>query len=178
MLTLKFRHVARRDFGLAPPRIHHTLLSAYLRPPCRVLRTFPVLDILASRRFTNCAGVNRRDFLRVGALGATGLTLSNLLRARAAGASGTDAKDTTVIWLFLSGGPTHFETFDPKPGNPAPNTSVVGSTKTDRKSTHIGGLFPNLADWADKFSIIRSEEHTSELQSHSFISYAVFCLKK
>jgi hypothetical protein len=121
-----------------------------------------MLEVLASRRDTNCAGLSRRDFLRTGTLGATGLTLSNLLRARAAGASPEVAvTDTTVIWLFLAGGPSHFETFDPKPGNSAPHTSVVGATKTNVIGTHIGGLFPKLAQYADKFSIIRSFTHTA-----------------
>src|SRR5262249_3557796 len=82
-------------------------------------------------------------------------------RARAAGTSDEgNARDTTVIWLFLSGGPSQFETFDPKPGNIAPHTSVVGAAKTNVVGTHIGGLFPNLAQLADKFSIIRSFTHS------------------
>jgi hypothetical protein len=105
--------------------------------------------------------MKRRDFLKVGALGTTGLLLPDLLRARAATAkAGRQIKDTSVIWLFLSGGPTQFETFDPKPGNPLPYRSVVGSIRTKVPGTHIGGLFPRLAKLADRFTIIRSFAHT------------------
>ena len=117
-------------------------------------------DVLGSRRVTNCAGMNRRDFLSVGTLGTTGLLLPDLLRARAtAEDAGRGSKDTCVIWLFLSGGPTHFETFDPKPANPLPYRSTVGALKTNVPGTHIGGLFPRIARHADKFTIIRSFAH-------------------
>ena len=63
----------------------------------------------------NCEGTSRRDFLRVGSLGTAGLTLPGLLRARAAAtAQGQPTKDTAVIWLWLGGGATQIETFDPK----------------------------------------------------------------
>src|SRR6516225_9949377 len=105
-----------------------------------------MLDVISSRRSLCCNGSSRRDFLRVGALGATGLALSDLLRSRAAlGNSSKIAPDKTVIWLFLSGGPTQFETFDPKPDNPLPYRSTVGTLQTSVPGTHIGGLFPKLA---------------------------------
>ena len=56
---------------------------------------------------------NRRDVLRIGTLGLTGLTLADLLRARADGAEqSTPTKKTSVILLFLEGGASQFETFD------------------------------------------------------------------
>lgn len=118
-----------------------------------------MLDVLGSQRSRCCDGANRRDFLRVGALGATGLTLPALLRAQAN--AGTNAPDKTVIWLFLSGGPTHYETFDPKPDNPLPFRSTVGTLQTNVAGTHIGGLFPRLAKLADKYTILRSFAHTA-----------------
>ena len=67
-----------------------------------------MLDILGTRNSSCCNGSSRRDFLKVGALGMTGLALPDLLRAQAAlGKSGANVPDKTVIWLFLSGGPTH-----------------------------------------------------------------------
>jgi len=121
-----------------------------------------MLDVLGSHKSLCCNGASRRDFLRVGALGMTGLALPDLLRSRAAlGNSAATVPDKTVIWLFLSGGPTQFETFDPKPDNPLPYRSVVGSTQTNVPGTHIGGLFPRLAKLADKYSIIRSFAHTA-----------------
>ena len=67
-----------------------------------------MLSVFGSRQSPSCNGTRRRDFLKVGALGATGLMLPDLLRARDAQAKTTAGpKDTTIIWLFLSGGPTH-----------------------------------------------------------------------
>src|SRR5438552_3676399 len=55
----------------------------------------------------------RRGFFRVGTLGLTGLALPDLLRARAAARSeGRSPRDTSVVWLFLSGGPSHLDTYD------------------------------------------------------------------
>ena len=61
----------------------------------------------------------RRDFLQIGALGATGLALPLLLRNQAAAAGPTGfVKDKSVIFLFLAGGPSQYETFDPKQSCP------------------------------------------------------------
>ena len=63
----------------------------------------------------DCDGSTRRDFLKAGTLGMGGLSLANLLAARSqATEAGLAVKDTSVVWLWLGGGPTHIETFDPK----------------------------------------------------------------
>ena len=115
-----------------------------------------MLTLWGSRRKTSCDGRSRRDFLRAGALGMTGLMLPDLLRAAA---TGQRDENTSVIWLWLSGGPTQLETFDPKPGNPSEFRSVVGSVKTNVPGIEIGGLFPNLARHADRLAIVRSFAH-------------------
>lgn len=121
-----------------------------------------MLSVWGSPGRQGCAGQTRRDFLRIGALGMCGLTLPGLLRARAESArKGAEPKDTSIIWLFLNGGPSQYETFDPKPENPLPFRSVVGATKTNVPGTLIGGLFQNLSKHADKFSLIRSYSHDS-----------------
>jgi hypothetical protein len=68
-----------------------------------------------------CDGVSRRSFLRVGALGLTGLTLADCLRASALGAAGstTPVPERSVILIWLDGGPPQHETYDPKPEAPA-----------------------------------------------------------
>ena len=105
---------------------------------------------------------SRRDFLRIGALGLGGLSFPGLLRARADVArKGGETKDTSIIFLWLSGGPSQYETFDPKPENPLPFRSVVGATQTNVPGTLLGGLFKDLSQHADKFSLIRSFTHTS-----------------
>ena len=62
----------------------------------------------------SCDGVSRRDFVRAGVLGATGLSLPVLFRAQAAAGPAGFVKEKSVIFLFLAGGPSQYETFDPK----------------------------------------------------------------
>lgn len=58
---------------------------------------------------------HRRDLLRVGALGVGGLKLADVFRVRARAASGSDAPAKSVIMVCLTGGPSHIDTYDPKP---------------------------------------------------------------
>jgi hypothetical protein len=114
----------------------------------------------ASRRSGACDGASRRDFLKVGALGLGGLMLPDLLRARAAqSAEGKATRNTSVVWLWLGGGPTHIETFDPKMEAPAEFRSVVGSVKTSLPGVEFGGVFPEMAKRADSLAVVRSFAH-------------------
>ncbi|MEO8497013.1 MAG: DUF1501 domain-containing protein [Planctomycetota bacterium] len=99
----------------------------------------------------------RRDFLRVGGLALGGLSLPGLLAARAA-ANGRDAavKNKSVIFLFMHGGPSQTETFDPKMSAPAGVRSATGELATSIPGVTFGGTFEKLAPLADKFSIVRS----------------------
>jgi uncharacterized protein (DUF1501 family) len=104
------------------------------------------------------SAVGRRDFLRIGSLGLGGLSLANLLAAQAAGAK-TDLRPVTgksVIFLFLHGGPSQIETFDPKMDAPAEIRSVTGEIETRLPGITFGSTFPRLAGLADKFTIVRS----------------------
>ncbi len=103
-----------------------------------------------------CDGVSRRNFLQVGALGVAGLTLPNLLRAKEAGAK---LNNKSVIWLWLGGGPTHVETFDPKMTAPREYRSVTGECKTSIPGVTIGGTYPKLASCMDNMAIVRSFAH-------------------
>jgi uncharacterized protein (DUF1501 family) len=119
-----------------------------------------MLQLVTSRRRTDCDGTSRRDFLKVGTLGAAGLALPDLLRARAsAAAAGKSSRNTSVVWLWLGGGPTHVETFDPKMDAPAEYRSVTGSVKTNLPGVEIGGTFENMAKVADKMAFVRSFAH-------------------
>src|SRR3954470_2778442 len=112
-----------------------------------------MLQIAFPRRRPDCDGTSRRDFLKVGALGAAGLTLPDLLRARAsAAAAGKSSRNTSVVWLWLGGGPTHVETFDPKMDAPAEYRSVTGAVKTNLPGVEIGGTFEQMAKVADKMA--------------------------
>src|SRR6516165_1738485 len=119
-----------------------------------------MLTLFGPRNGATCDGATRRDFLKVGALGLGALTLPGLLRARAAqAAAGKPTKNTSVVWLWLGGGPTHIETFDPKMSAPAEFRSTVGAVKTNLPGVEIGGLFPKIAQVADKMAIVRSFAH-------------------
>jgi Protein of unknown function (DUF1501) len=121
-----------------------------------------MFHLFGSRRNSACDGTTRRDFLKVGALGMGGLMLPDLLRARAQAAkTNTPSKNTSVVWLWLGGGPTHVETFDPKMSAPAEYRSVVGSVKTNLPGVEIGGVFPKMARHADKMAFIRSFAHSN-----------------
>ena len=103
------------------------------------------------------AGMRRRDFLRVGGLGLGGLKLSDLLAVQAAAsAKKLPVRDKSVIFLFMHGGPSQFETFDPKMDAPSTIRSVTGEIKTAIPGITFGSTFPKLARLADKFSIVRS----------------------
>jgi hypothetical protein len=113
-----------------------------------------------SRRERNCDGSTRRDFLKVGALGLGGLALPDLLRYRAAAAqTGRSVKSTSVVWLWLGGGATQVETFDPKMDAPAEYRSTVGAVQTNLPGVEIGGVFPQMAQHADKMAFVRSFAH-------------------
>jgi hypothetical protein len=104
----------------------------------------------------------RRDFLKIGTLGATGFLLPDLLRARAAAtASGRPTRNTSVVWLWLGGGPTHIETFDPKMSAPAEFRSTVGAVQTNLPGVQLGGVFPRMARVADKMAFVRSFAHSN-----------------
>ena len=99
----------------------------------------------------------RRDFLRVGGLALGGLTLPSLLASRAAAAeAGRAVRDRSVIFLFMHGGPSQKETFDPKMGAPAGVRSATGEIATRLPGITFGSTFEKLALLADKFSIVRS----------------------
>ncbi len=113
-----------------------------------------------SRKGTTCDGASRRDFLKVGALGLGGWTLADLLRARAAAAStGQPTRNTSVVWLWLGGGPTHVETFDPKMSAPAEYRSMVGAVPTNVPGIELGGVFSRMARVVDKMAFVRSFAH-------------------
>src|SRR4051794_20008123 len=90
----------------------------------------------------------RRDFMRVGALSLGGLSLAGLQQARAASAE-KSLGDKSVIFLFLHGGPSQIETFDPHMEGPDEIRSSTGEVKTTLPGVAFGGTFPKLARLAD-----------------------------
>jgi len=107
-----------------------------------------------------CDGVPRRSFLKAGFLGAAGLSLADVLRMRAyANETGRSASRTSVIFVELAGGPTQFETYDPKPKAPIEYRGEFGTTQTNVPSVIFSELMVEQARIADKLSIIRSVHH-------------------
>ncbi len=121
-----------------------------------------MLKLSSPRLRGNCEGTSRRDFLQVGALGLGGLTLSDVLRKKAqAESAGTASNSKSVIWLWLGGGPTHVETFDPKMTAPSEYRSVTGEVQTNLPGVTLGGNFERMATVADRMAFVRSFAHTN-----------------
>jgi len=97
--------------------------------------------------------VGRRCFLQAGSLALGGLGLPSLLRAAAAGPV---LRDKAVIFLFLHGGPSQTETFDPKMTAPVGIQSATGELQTKIPGVTFGSTFPRLAGLADRLNIVRS----------------------
>jgi hypothetical protein len=111
-----------------------------------------------------CTGpVNRREFLQIGSLALGGLALNDVLAARAA--SGTSNADTSVIMLYLHGGPSQLETYDLKPQAPVEYRSVFHPIATNVPGIDLCELFPRQAAVADKFSLVRSLNHDIGIHS-------------
>jgi Protein of unknown function (DUF1501) len=106
---------------------------------------------------TSCGKTTRRDFLRVGGLGLGGLTLLDLLALKARGLDYKSlTKDRSVIFLFMHGGPSQFETFDPKMEAPSSIRSQTGEIPTTLPGVTFGGTFEKLAKRAHLFNTVRS----------------------
>lgn len=107
-------------------------------------------------------GMNRRSYLKLGLGAVVGAGLPDLLRLQAAAASRPSgirptAKSCILIWL--DGGPSHFETFDPKPDAPAEIRGQMAPISTKIPGVQFCETLPRLAACSDKFSVIRSIRH-------------------
>jgi hypothetical protein len=96
------------------------------------------------------------------AAGGAGLSLPQLLKSRAiAREAGATPRDTAVIQIWLGGGPTHFETYDPKPDAPAEYRGPFGPISTCLSGVQICETLPRHAEILDKVAILRSVYHNS-----------------
>src|SRR6187401_2636424 len=104
-------------------------------------------------------GSSRRDFLRVGGLGLGGLTLPDLLRARAAtpqAANGERTREKAVIFVYLFGGPSHVDTYDMKPDAPVEYRGEFRPIRTNVPGFDICELMPLQATIAGRMSLVRN----------------------
>jgi len=106
-----------------------------------------------------CDGIRRRDFLKVGALGTTGLGLASYLRLANAGEV-RPAAAKSAIFVYLGGGPPHMDTFDLKPDAPAEYRGEFQPIATNVAGIQICEHLPKLAQCADKYAIVRGISHT------------------
>ncbi len=117
--------------------------------------------LLGQQRQRTCQAVSRRSFLQIGASTILGLSLADRLKLRAvAGSSLTSAKSVVLLWLW--GGPSHLDTFDPKPNAPIEYRGPFGTIPTRISGVRFCELFPKLAGLTDKISIIRSLHSQSD----------------
>lgn len=116
-----------------------------------------------SRITHNCAGHMRRDFLKLGLTAAGGgLGFTDLLRARAMAAQAPQpsiARPVNCILVWLDGGPSHYEMFDPKPDAPSEIRGSLGTIPTSIPGVRFSESVPHLAKAADKFTVLRSVTH-------------------
>jgi hypothetical protein len=122
---------------------------------------------MESRRNRKVMG--RRDFVRVGALSTLGLTMADLFRTRTRANDAAEPKAKACIVLWMSGGPSHMDTFDLKPDAPSSHRGTFNPIDTKASGVQICEHLPKLAEQADKFSVLRSLTHPSP--SHDVASH-------
>src|SRR5262245_11458231 len=108
--------------------------------------------------FRRTLQVDRRSFLKAGVLGASGLSLANLLQLEAQ--ASTSKRINSVIILWMRGGPSHIDMWDTKPDAPADYRGEFGTIPTKVPGIQLGDLLPMTAGIMDKWSIVRSLHHT------------------
>jgi len=117
-----------------------------------------------------CDGVNRRNFLKIGAFGA-GLTLADMLRLRAQASNvanpATASRPKSAIMIYLPGGPSHMDMYDLKPDAPSEFRGEFRPIQTNVTGVQICEHFPQQARMWDKMACIRSivsaDEHSDSL---------------
>jgi hypothetical protein len=116
--------------------------------------------------------VTRREVLRVGGLLAAGLALGDFLRLRAV-AGGRAASADSCILVFLNGGMSHLDTFDPKPGQPAEVRGEFSTIRTTVPGVLVTEHLPRLARQAHRYAVLRTVSFEGRLGNHSPACYHV-----
>src|SRR5258705_13933244 len=113
---------------------------------------------------STCDGFSRREFLRVGGAGILGLSLADVLQLQAATASQADPSKQkagwgnakSIVFIFLQGGPSHIDIWDPKPDAPSNIRGEFKSIKSNVSGIWLSEVMPQLAKQMDKATLIRS----------------------
>lgn len=135
--------------------------------------------VIPGQRGKTCDGPTRREFMRIGSLGVLGLNLPHVLQQaqlRAATpkveAGGSFGRAKQVILLFLQGGPSHLDIWDPKPGAPSNIRGEFKPIPTNVSGIQLSETMPKLAQQIDKATLIRSMSYTpSGLFNHTAAIY-------
>jgi hypothetical protein len=110
-----------------------------------------------------CNGLSRRDFIRIGALAPIGLSLANLLSfEKAMAGAASQARAKSVILVFLGGGISHHDTFDPKPDAVEEIRGKYKPISTNVPGLQVTDLLPLMAQQMDKVTLIRSGTHEND----------------
>src|SRR5437762_12213203 len=121
---------------------------------------------IPGRPIRTCEGWSRRELLRVGGAGLLGLNLPEFLSWKASAAAKVELKGKafgaakSVIMLYLQGGPSHIDIWDPKPNAPSNVRGDFKPIKTKVPGIEVSEVMPMLADQMDKVTLIRSMSYT------------------
>jgi hypothetical protein len=110
---------------------------------------------LWGRKQRFCDNLHRREFLRLGALGLGGLTLADLLRLEARGEVKEQGRAKSIIYVVLSGGPSHIDMYDLKPDSPAEYRGPFKPIATSLSGVRICELMPLQAAMMDRLALLR-----------------------
>jgi hypothetical protein len=117
---------------------------------------------LNPQRHRLCSGVSRRDFLRVGALAPLGLSLTDLLAARANAGTAAPARAKSVLLVFLGGGLSHHDSFDMKPDAVEEIRGKYKSISSSVPGLPVCELLPRMAKVMNKVCLVRSGTHEND----------------
>ena len=129
---------------------------------------------------STCDGFSRREFLRIGGAGFLGISLADILRLQASALTTPDfakgkggwGNAKSVIFIFLQGGPSHIDIWDPKPDAPSNVRGEFKPIRTNVPGIHLSEVMPLLAKQVDKATLIRSVSYTpAGLFNHTAAHY-------
>jgi hypothetical protein len=109
----------------------------------------------------DCDGLSRRSFIRTGVIGGLTLPLYLQMKATAGPQTISPISNRSVVLFWLSGGPGHMETYDPKPDSPSGFRGPFGAIPTNVPGVHFGELMPAQARIMDKLAVVRTVNHGS-----------------
>ena len=120
-----------------------------------------MLNLTGNGTAHTCDGTTRRDFMQVGSLGVSGLSLSGYLQAEEQGQVASGHEERSCIMIFNLGAPSQFETWDPKPDAVSQFRGPFGAISTSMPGVLFSETLPESAKVMDQLAILRSVRHGS-----------------